>query len=123
MHVQNAPATVALPAHSHSMTNAMLFRSVERVVIGIPQSVTEDLHVPRAHRVVQVWGKLEEAPTHILHNLFSTPKFTVRGVQNDLGVDTILKLFGFALLKMLDARAHGLFHLAVDGLYISRVAT
>lgn len=96
------------------MADAMLFRSVERVVVGIPQSSAENLHVARAHGVAQVRRKFKEAANHVLHDLFASSKFTMRGVQDDFGVDTVLEFFGLALLEVVDARTHGFFHFAVD---------
>src|ERR1700676_1216765 len=86
MHIQDAPAPFCFPAHCHSVPRLMGFRSVELILVGIPQRVPKTLHVLQLHRVMKPGRELEISVPHILQHLFSSAKFAVRRVHHDFGI-------------------------------------
>src|SRR5215475_3594212 len=63
---------------------------------------------------------MQEAILQIFHDLGTSTKLSLRGVEDDFGIETIFELGGVACVEGSGAMMHGGFHLVVQGASIGR---
>jgi hypothetical protein len=78
MEVEHPPSFSIAAAHRKPVSAQSLFRRFNRIIVGIPQGVTEGLHFMRFHPVAQVGRIARVAIPQVGQNLIAAKRATLK---------------------------------------------
>jgi hypothetical protein len=108
--IQNVPVPIVFAAHGHGVAHEMFLRRIQRVIVGIPQSIAIGLHIKKRHFVTKIRRVFKIALSEILHHLRAAAEFSVSCVPDDVWIEAVCENGGIALLEGIGTVVHVRFH-------------